>query len=291
MARKRYIPKPRKQSEYELLKDTIQLEGTTFPEHLRDELYNPRDKKGSEGPGERLYRRTHGLDESMVGSPKGPDVPEHGGKELKAIYTSTRRKPTRAHPQGRKVPSLTHFRAGQHASDICNRIITSVGIRLVEERFDRLKNKFATEDQRREFEPDIDWEALRGLITGSLSSKQRAKLPKWADEMIYQGIKPSVSLADYAGGIGCCIPEGHFDVMPCDYDEAFYVSSVSKGLVSYKLSRTYIEKRLQSALARSIQPIPDSVAVKTFGQVADEGESVSIADVLSHLCTADVNGL
>lgn len=289
MARKRYVPKPRKVSEYDLLKDTIELEGTTFLEHLRSELYNPRDKKGSEGPGERIYRRTYGLDETLVGSPKGRDIPEENNKELKSIFTLQRRKPTKAFPEGRLVPALTHFRAGQYASDVCNRAIASVGMELVKQRFSRLSDAFTTADKHND--PDIDWNVLLNLITGGLSQKQRALLPRWANDMILASIKPSVSLADCTGGIGICIPEGHFDVPVADYDDAFYVSSVSKGLVSYRLSRNYVEKRRQLALARSIKPIPDCVPVEPLGQVADEGKSVSIAEIFAHLGTADVHGL
>jgi len=281
MPRKRQkgIAGPKRRSDYELLRDLVSVEGTTFPEHLREELFNPRDKKGGEGPGERIYRRTYGLDESLVGSPKGPDVPEHGGKELKGVYASVRRKPTRAHPDGRSVPSLAHFRAGQHASDVCKRVITGVGLRLVQERFARLANQFLPADQRREFEPDVAWERLLVLVTGSLSGRQRALLPRWASDMIRDGIKPSVSLADYAGGIGCCIPEGHLDVPPADYDEAFTVDSVSKGLVSYKLARPYLERRYASALARAAERVPDGGAVEPHGQAADERQAVAVRQV------------
>lgn len=279
--------KLKKQPEYELLRSTIELEGTIFPEHLREELYNPRDKKGSEGPGERLYRRTYGLDEKLVGSPKGRDIPEHDGKELKSVYMLQSRAPTKKHPQGHKVAALTHFRAGQHASDALTSVRWDVAWRDGyrqgwDDRTDELQHylgqMLANFDGVSKFQTfvHITPTELKELVMSGLSMTQMAKLPDWARKMIYDAIKPSVGLADCTGGIGICIPVGHFDVMPSDYDVAFVISSVSKGLVCYKLARAYVERRQQLALARSVQPIPDRVAIESLRQVVNERQAIIV---------------
>ena len=179
----------------------------------------------SEGPGEKSYRRKHGLDETKAGSAYELDVPELNNVELKSIVVLKAIKPSKKFPMERLTEAMCAFRAGSGACKQLSKATVLAAWTVGKLNLD---------------------ESILDLLMSSLSSKQRALMPKEISSIIEEHIRPSTALLEYTGGIECMSPKGHMYVSVNDYDDAFVLSSVTKGLVKFKLSKNYLERRLDT---------------------------------------------
>lgn len=216
------------------LVELMKLEGTLFNAGAVD-VYFERPTASS-GPGELTYRIHHGLDVTRVGASKGRDVPEHGDAEIKSIFTVQKRLPTKDRPWTYEVYDWDKLRAGQTAADLAKDAIYDVIWELV-----RLG----------EIEGDVrkyNTTEMKAVVNGSLSEKERAKLPPTALDIVMSRLRPSVGLGDCPLMI-LTLPEGWLTIPFAEYDEAFDVVNVSKGLVSYILRIDYVRGRRERFLA------------------------------------------
>lgn len=289
MARRKAVTtKPKQIPIYELFKTIITLFPTEGPSGERP-MFKPLDMRRGEGPGERLYRWMHGLNMNIAGFLKGRDFPEHDHKEMKSVFCLRRKKATKSRSFDIMVPDLSNFKAGQCACDALAGARWDVAsAHAYNTGWNDRENKLRHDISMLliSFKPNVNEEAygcmtgddLKSIVMSGLSARQMARLPVWAREMIHDAIRPSIGLAECKGGIACSIPEGYLDVPFCDFDEAFRITGVSKGAVHYGLRREYVQRRYDEllALARSVQPVPDSVPVDALGQVPDECHAVPV---------------
>lgn len=178
-----------------------------------------------EGPGELSLKKKEGHSEDVNSSNKPGDMVD--GREIKSVYVLIKRKPTKKFPNVRFVPSIGHVRAGAAASRQLIRGLTVAACFI----------------GRQTLSSDEEAALLDKLNTG-LSAKRRGELPTELQMIIDDHIKPSRGLTEYTQGIECTTPIGPVFVPVVEYDQAFYVSGVSKGLVNYKLRYGYLVERL-----------------------------------------------
>lgn len=280
--------KPKKRSLYDLFIATVLAEGTTFEGCIQ--AYYPIDRGPEEGPGERIYREKCGLNPMDAKLKKLRDIPEQGGKELKSIFVSNRVKPTKKCPFETKRPGITSFRAGASTSTLLEKgriraLDAHVQKRCrtaVEAAVENLKSRcqprpqlrmqmfqtgsFAFGSNTNTVEVSVDdldkivdslkharqdEDEIIELLNGTLSIKQRQRLPHDVWSIIENHVKPSVGLKELDAGLVVMVPTGYLDVPVDDYDDAFMFTSVSKGLASYAIRYDYLERRLAAALLRT----------------------------------------
>jgi len=188
------------------------------------------------GPTEVSYRMQHGLSVELVGAQKGRDLPEHGDAEIKWIVAVQKRKPTNERAWGYEVLDYSKFRAGQLSSDLMKKVIWEMMWELV-----ALGLKEGDVQKYNTIE-------MRDIINGTLSDDQRVKLPASIAELLTSRIRPSIALAD-CPYIVLTIYEGWLTVPKEDFDEAFDLYNVSKGLVSFIMKVGYVRARRERFLA------------------------------------------
>lgn len=211
---------------YTIFTQLIKLENTLYTPDETKEYFSTQSR--TEGPGERSHKLKFNLDTSTVGALKGPDHPELNYLEQKSIYCTKKTKPTKAHPEGRLVESLSTFRAGAVASKCLSNA-------LVDAAYVIGRNNI----------PLCQLEILKT----SLSKKQRDKLLPDIQKIIYDNLTPSKVFNDVFGII-CSVPTGFLLVNSCDFDVAFEIACVSKGQVSYRLKYDYLLQRLNRQLVQ-----------------------------------------
>lgn len=215
--------RPRKPTIYDVFCAVVHKEGRQFGAEAS--ACHDVVRHRYEGPGELALKKQEGLAEDINSSNRPGDMID--GREVKSVYVLKKLKPSKRFPDTRFVPGIGHLRAGAFASRQLIRGLTRAACVVGNQRL-----------------PAPQEEAFLDMLNTGLSAKRRSDLPAELQAIIDSHIRPSVGLAEYSQGIECTTPMGPVFVPVADYDSAFYVSGVSKGLVSYKLSRAYLTDRL-----------------------------------------------
>lgn len=257
----------RKPSYRDLFKKTVTLENTYPRWHdVNAPAFRPYGMTRSTGPGEDRYRYARDLDASKAGSFGDCDVPEFN-TELKNALT--------------KAGSAEVIRAGKFSREIFKKVYQDINVEIGEEQ-QMYKTCCACRLLMVSFEltvvhdpvPRPDFNEWKRLLRGTLSMKQRSRFPLHIKQRIEYEFRPSVIFAKY-DVVAMVAEAGVLEVKRCDFDEAFVFAKADNGL-GYRLTKEYLLKRYELALARSVQPVPDRVPIDALGQVVDECHAVSV---------------
>lgn len=185
------------------------------------------------GDGEIAYRIDAGLPLDKVGSSTNCDVPEQNA-EIKWISAVERwNKPTKDRPWSYPTIDVDTFRAGKYSSDHFNETKHEMYIEAVKQG--------CREGNHTKY---LESDSFKKAMCGTFSKSQRLSLPQTVNTVFESRMQPSKSLKSQNMVFSTYI--GYLTVSPHQFDEAFEISGVSKGLVSYSLKFEYLQSRLQS---------------------------------------------
>ena len=121
---------------------------------------------------------------------------------------------------------------------------------------------------------------LEDLACGTLSAKQ-IKVIEQTSVSFATLIRNTLSAANltkrYPEGIQVVNKHGHLGVPTHDYADAFECTGISKGVAKYRLSRSYIERRLQETLV-ALQNVKNGATVDSVGHHVDEPVTVACCE-------------